>query len=174
MFLAGETFRDISVMVAGDAAPEAHETFPVTLLSDPVGGTVAQGSATGLIVDDDGGSAQVADSTAADERFDLGDGTDLVRFTAARARSRVGVIRTAARVQGPDGVDDLVDVEFLKFGGEATISLETLRGRPGTDELMRFLTTVPGGRGSWCTRCRRPMSARWRWTMPIPAPISTT
>ena len=143
-FLAGETRHEVLVPVAGDAEAEAHDAFQV-ILSQPQGGILGGSWATGLIINDDGGSAQVADSTAADERFELGDGSDLVRFSAGRAAYRVGVLDNEVRVEGPDGRDELVDVEWVKFGAEAAITLETLRGEPETDELMRFLTTGPGG-----------------------------
>jgi hypothetical protein len=144
-FLPGETSLTISLSVAGDIVQEAQESFAV-VLSGPTGAAgLGVSSASGLIINDDGGSAQVADSTSPNENFAMGDGGDLVRFSAGRAAYRVGMLENRVRVEGPDGTDELVDVEWLKFGDEAAITLETLRGQPGTDELMRFLTTGPGG-----------------------------
>ncbi|MBA4789699.1 MAG: cellulase family glycosylhydrolase [Rhizobiales bacterium] len=51
-FAAGETTKTIQVTVNGDAAVEANETFTVTLTA-PSGATLADGSATGTIVNDD-------------------------------------------------------------------------------------------------------------------------
>ncbi len=51
-FAAGETSKTISVAVAGDTAVEANETLTVTL-SGASGGTIADGSATGTITNDD-------------------------------------------------------------------------------------------------------------------------
>ncbi len=147
-FLPGQAGAAVTVAVAGDGEAEAHEGFALVLLDD-AGGAMPQGTATGmatgLIVNDDGGAAAVADSTSADESFAMGDGADLVRFSAGRAGYRVGVLENRVRVEGPDGKDELVDVEWVKFGDETAVTLETLRGQPGTDELMRFLTTGPGG-----------------------------
>lgn len=52
-FADGETDRTITLPVLGDTAVEPDETFTVTL-SNPSAGTIADGSATGTIVDDDG------------------------------------------------------------------------------------------------------------------------
>ena len=51
-FAAGETTKTITIPVTGDTAVEANETFTVTLAS-PSGATIADGSATGTIVNND-------------------------------------------------------------------------------------------------------------------------
>src|SRR5690349_18367366 len=51
-FAAGETTKTITVAVAGDTTVETNETFTVNL-SAPSGATIADGSATGTIVDND-------------------------------------------------------------------------------------------------------------------------
>ncbi|HXJ62523.1 MAG TPA: Calx-beta domain-containing protein, partial [Actinomycetota bacterium] len=55
--------RTASVPVNGDVVDEADETFTVTL-SNPVGVTIDQGSATGTILDDDGPPTVSAGDTA--------------------------------------------------------------------------------------------------------------
>jgi hypothetical protein len=52
VFAPGETRKTIDVRVRGDLRPEADETF-VVRLSHPTGATVAEGRATGTILDDD-------------------------------------------------------------------------------------------------------------------------
>jgi hypothetical protein len=52
---AGATAAEIRVPVAGETLPELDETFSVEL-SDPSGGTVARGRATGTILNDDAGA----------------------------------------------------------------------------------------------------------------------
>jgi hypothetical protein len=52
-FAAGETVQTISVPLIGDEAPENNETLTVTL-SNPSGGTIGDGVATGTITNDDG------------------------------------------------------------------------------------------------------------------------
>lgn len=51
-FAAGETSRPVVVQVRGDTTDEADEKFTVTL-SNPSGGTIADGTGIGTIIDDD-------------------------------------------------------------------------------------------------------------------------
>ena len=51
-FAAGETSKMIHVDIEGDALAEGNENFKVNL-SNPVGATIADGTATGTIVNDD-------------------------------------------------------------------------------------------------------------------------
>lgn len=50
--LAGKTSKPVAVVVNGDVAVEPNETFTVTL-TNPVGGTIGDGTATGTITNDD-------------------------------------------------------------------------------------------------------------------------
>ena len=50
---AGQTTGTISVPVVGDTKPEQNETFTV-VLSNPINATIARGTATGTILNDDG------------------------------------------------------------------------------------------------------------------------
>ena len=51
-FAAGQTSRTVSVPIVGDLKKEPNETFTVTL-SSPINATIADGSGTGTIVNDD-------------------------------------------------------------------------------------------------------------------------
>ncbi len=51
-FAAGETTRTIAIPISGDTALEANETFTVNL-ANPSGATIADGAATGTIVNND-------------------------------------------------------------------------------------------------------------------------
>ena len=53
-FAAGETTRTITVLVSGDTATEAAETFAVTLSAPTGGATISSATATGTILNDDG------------------------------------------------------------------------------------------------------------------------
>jgi chitinase len=53
-FTAGQTTQTIPVPICGDTAPEANETFTVTL-ANPSGATLGDGQATGTIQNDDAG-----------------------------------------------------------------------------------------------------------------------
>ncbi len=144
-FLPGETSQTVTVLVAGDATPEAQESFMVELANPTGGAGLGTGSAPGLIINDDGGTSDVADSAAMGASFDMGDGSDLVRFPAARGSYQIGRLENHIHLEGPGGPIDLDNAEWLKFGTAPAISWQTLYGQPETEELMRFLITNGGG-----------------------------
>jgi hypothetical protein len=61
-FAAGETAKTVTVVVDGDTAAEANETFSLRL-SSPVGAALADDTGMGTIVDDDGTSPAPGPST---------------------------------------------------------------------------------------------------------------
>ena len=80
-FDPGETSKTIVLQIAADANPEADEAFTVTL-SNPSAGTIADASAVGTIVNDDGAPPFVA---VADIVQDEGNsGTTIFTFTVTR------------------------------------------------------------------------------------------
>jgi cellulase/cellobiase CelA1 len=62
-FAPGETKKIVTVKVAGDALPEANETFQFAL-SSPTGATLAKASATATIINDDGGTTTPPSTSA--------------------------------------------------------------------------------------------------------------
>ncbi|HZG08887.1 MAG TPA: Calx-beta domain-containing protein [Allosphingosinicella sp.] len=80
-FAAGETSRTITLDIVADSVAEADEGFTVTL-SNPSSGSVADGTATGTIVNDDGAPALV---TIADvSQAEGNDGVTVFTFTVTR------------------------------------------------------------------------------------------
>jgi len=80
-FADGQTSATITFNVDGDIGPEADENFTVTL-SNPVGGIIGDGVATGTIINDDGPPPLV---TINDVTVTEGDaGTSLMTFTVTR------------------------------------------------------------------------------------------
>ena len=65
-FAPGETTKPVSVTVKGDLLDEADEPFLVNL-SSPVNATIADGSGTGMILDDDGPSIVINNSASVTE-----------------------------------------------------------------------------------------------------------
>ena len=88
-FGPGETTKTVSVTVNGDSVGEPNESFVATL-SAPVGATVADGSGTGTIVNDDT-SLSINDVTVAEGNS----GTVPASFTITRA----GATGTSSTVQ---------------------------------------------------------------------------
>ncbi|MDP3241960.1 MAG: Calx-beta domain-containing protein [Reyranella sp.] len=62
-FAAGETSKMVHVDIKGDVLAESNETFKVNL-SSPAGATIADGTAIGTIIDDDGAAVLPALSIA--------------------------------------------------------------------------------------------------------------
>ena len=83
-FATGESSKTVTVMVNGDVAGEADETFLVNL-SDPVGATIADGSGQGTIVNDDSSFA-VNDVTVTEGNS----GTKAAAFTVTRSGATGG------------------------------------------------------------------------------------
>jgi len=69
-FKAGEKSKTINVSIVGDTAVEPDETFTVNL-SNPVNATIAKGSATGTIQNDDHAVAQPGNYTGTDSQNEL-------------------------------------------------------------------------------------------------------
>ena len=74
-----------------------------------------------------------------DDTIDGGEGTDTAVYAGLRAQYRIGVAGSEIRVQGLDGRDALSGVEQVQFADTAAITMATLLGSPGTEELMSLL-----------------------------------
>lgn len=82
-FNPGTTTQTLTVGVAGDTTPETNETFTVDL-SAPSNATIADGQATGTIVDDDSGPVfTIGNATATEGNA----GTTALTFTVTRSQS---------------------------------------------------------------------------------------
>src|SRR4029434_1896909 len=64
-FLAGNTSQTVTVNVTGDVKVEGNETFTVNL-SSPVGATIASGTGTGSITNDDFATLSIGNITLAE------------------------------------------------------------------------------------------------------------
>ncbi len=134
-------FKDANAGAFGSfAVGQAAITMPlVDLSAAPAGVTLALGAAgtaqnvTGSAFDD------MLTGNANPNRMDAGAGDDTVVYSQARANYQVGILANIIRVDGPDGADELRNVERLKFGEFAAITVESLLAQPATDELYQNL-----------------------------------
>ncbi len=93
-FAAGETSKMVHVDIKGDALAEGNETFTVNL-SSPAGATIADGTAMGTIIDDDGAPALPALSIA-DLAVAEGDGEHAhFMFTVTLDKAAAGPVTVA-------------------------------------------------------------------------------
>lgn len=115
-FTPGQTSRTISVTVLGDLAYEGNETFTITL-SAPTNATIATGTATGTIVENDPLNANSDSLTGTDDpdTLDGGNGDDTLTGLGG-----------ADSLLGGNGHDSIT-------GGEGN---DTITGDAGNDSLF--------------------------------------
>ena len=73
---------------------------------------------------------------AGDDTMDGGTGNDTASFSGSQGQYRFGVRDAALTLSGPDGRDHLVNVEFVKFGTAATISMASLKSTTADQGLV--------------------------------------
>ena len=126
---------------AAGSFPLAGANLPTTLadFSNATGGvTYAIGTST--VVDILGSSKDdTFTGSSSANAIDGGAGTDTVVFSQKADQYTVGILGNVTRVAGPDGADEMRFVEQLQFGATAAITVDSLRGQPGTDELYQNL-----------------------------------
>jgi Ca2+-binding RTX toxin-like protein len=116
------------------------------LMGDSMAETLL-GSSDGDLIDLGGGNDTLSGMAgndvlaggAGDDTIDGGEGIDTARFAGLRDQYRIGLMDGEIRVRGPDGNDTLRGIEQLQFGDTAAITVASLQGSPGTEELMSLL-----------------------------------
>ncbi len=88
------------------------------------------------------GSDDLIFGEVGDDTLDGGAGTDTANFTGTQAQYRLGQRDGMTMISGPDGLDQLTNIELLKFGATAAVSLASLEAGGGLDELL--LTNIAG------------------------------
>ena len=126
-FEPGETERTITVATLDDGTPESDETFTVEL-SAPSGATVADGTATGTITDDDLPELSIDDAPA------VGEGAAAEFTVRLSAPSGVAVSVSYATVDGTAAA-----------GSDYTASSGTLRFEPGQTAQAITVATLDDG-----------------------------
>jgi Ca2+-binding RTX toxin-like protein len=100
-FVAGETSKTITVTVRGDLVAEADETFTLTLTSPSAGTTIADGSTTGTIRNDDLAAAGPSLALSGPLNLAEGDsGATAFTFTVTRSGDTSGTSSAAWAVSG--------------------------------------------------------------------------
>jgi serralysin len=73
---------------------------------------------------------------AGDDTINGGTGNDTASFSGSQGQYRFGVRDAALTISGPDGRDHLVNVEFVKFGAAAAISMASLKSTTADQGLV--------------------------------------
>jgi chitinase len=121
-FAAGETSKMVHVDIKGDALVEKNETFTVNL-SNPTGATIADGTATGTIIDDDGPpvppALSIADLSVVEGNGDHAHFTFVVTLDKA-ASGPVTVAYTTANDTAKAGKDYVTSTGTVTFAAGET------------------------------------------------------
>ncbi|MGQ0832700.1 MAG: beta strand repeat-containing protein [Microthrixaceae bacterium] len=158
-FAPGDVSETATVQVTGDTAPEANETYSVTL-ADPTNATIADGTGAGAITDDDGGGTYtpVTPTRILDTRNGTGrpgtskvpDGQTVVLDVTGVGgvpASGVSAVAVNVTVTGPTGPGY---IRATPSGGGTTSNLNYTTGQVianmvivpvGADGSIRLLTT---------------------------------
>ena len=123
-FAAGETSKTVTVDVQGNTTVEASEAFLVTLSNPSSGLTLGNTTATGTIVNDDGGS--VASIAAASANKNEGNsGTTAFTFTVSLDQAPTASQTVSYSVTGtganPAAASDFVGVGLREFSSPGAI-----------------------------------------------------
>ena len=108
----------ISTLVNGSAAAD---TITGTFVSETFNALAGNDSITG------GGG---------NDTIDGGAGTDTVNFSAAQSTYRFGMRDGVLVIKGADGIDQLTNVEQVKFGTAAAVSVSSLQGSASDNGLL--------------------------------------
>ncbi len=150
-FAAGETSKTIQVAIAGDRVVEASESFNLTL-SGASGASIADGQATGTIVNDDQGPALPRVSVGDASVLEGAGGTTNLSFTvtlSAPASAPVTVNYATSNGTAMAGTDYTAASGSLTFAAGETSKLVTIAVRGDTaveaSETLRLTLTNPSG-----------------------------
>ncbi|MGQ3296779.1 Calx-beta domain-containing protein [Reyranella sp.] len=145
-FAAGETQKTVSVTVNGDTAIENNETLKINLTS-ATGATIANGAATGTIVNDDA-RISVADATVTEGN----NGTSNLTFTvtlSAAASGPVTVAYATSDVSAKSGQDYIAQTGTLTFAVGETSKVVNVQVKGDTvveaNETLRLTLSSPTG-----------------------------
>ena len=149
-FTAGTTSQTFNVAVTGDTLGEANETVVVTL-SNPTNATIATGTGTGTITNDDAGVVITPTALTVTEE---GPGKS---FTVALATNPGDGVEIAVRFQADEGLAMSSPVPFrnnrdvyleFEYGGEPfPITVTALADSNSQDEIRNIRYDVFGGYG---------------------------
>jgi Ca2+-binding RTX toxin-like protein len=93
------------------------------------------GSATNDVLNGGGGNDSIT-AGGANDTIDGGAGTDTASFSAAQSTYRFGFRDGVIVVNGADGMDQLTNVEQVKFGTAAAVSVSSLQGSATDNGLI--------------------------------------
>ena len=146
---AGQTSKTFSVTINGDAAVESNETFFVTL-SNPSGATVADGYATGTIINDDGPTLSIGDVSISEGNSGTKTAVFTVQLSAASGSSVTYNITTAngSATAGSDFVASTLSGQTITAGQTSKTFSVTINGDTAVETNETFTVTATSVSGA--------------------------
>ena len=149
---AGATTRDIAVTVNGDTATEANETLTLAL-SSPSGATLADGSATGIITNDDTATLSIADVTVDEGAAGT---TKLATFTVRLSQPVSGPVGYTVATRTTSATTATAGTDFVSASATQTLAAGTtsrtfpvtLRGDATAEPNETFIVNLTGITGA--------------------------
>ncbi|HEX7833738.1 MAG TPA: IPTL-CTERM sorting domain-containing protein, partial [Thermoanaerobaculia bacterium] len=146
-FVAGDSSENVTINVSGDTTFETNETFVVTLSNPSINATIADGSGTGTIVNDDGPLADLSiTKTASDPTPQTGDQiTYTIVVTNNGPDTATAVTVTDDLPDGMDVVSANSTIGSCTTADPVVCTVGTLNnGQSATITLTVLLTGAPG------------------------------
>ena len=141
-FAPGEASKTIRVPTVEDTTQEQTETFTVTL-SSPTNATIADGSATGTITDDDGPVTALPTLNIADDTVEEGDDAELLVTLSRTSTGTVTVDYATADGTATAGDDYTSTSGTLTFApGEASKTIRVPTVEDTTQEQTETFTVT--------------------------------
>ena len=141
-FAPGEASKTIRVPTVEDTTQEQTETFTVTL-SSPTNATIADGSATGTITDDDGPVTALPTLNIADDTVEEGDDAELLVTLSRTSTGTVTVDYATADGTATAGDDYTATSGTLTFApGEASKTIRVPTVEDTTQEQTETFTVT--------------------------------
>ncbi len=132
-------------VAATQEATEGNDVLNAAVAGDRLfglgGNDTLNGNAGTDLLEGDAGN-DILFGAGGNDTLNGGDGVDTAVFTGIQPFSRIGQRDGVVIVSGPDGMDQLTNIELLQFGGAAAVSLATLQAGGQFDELV--LTNIDG------------------------------
>ena len=148
IFSPGETSKRVTVRINGDTTDEVDETFALDLNS-PTNATIADGSGTGTIVDDDLPVLSVADVSVVEADTTTTKGRFTVKLVLSTVNESVTVAYTTSPGTAEAGADYTTKSGTLTFApgeGSQVVNITVLGDTTDeSDETFTFTLSNPTG-----------------------------
>jgi hypothetical protein len=150
---AGGTSKTFAVTINGDTTQEANEGLSAQVTNVSAGATLADGSAVGMIIDDDAPTVSIADASV----LEGNSGTKTLTFTVKLSKASTGLVTYAiatsdgAAKAGSDYVGRSLTGETIPAGSMSRTFAVTINGDTAIEGNEGFVVRVTSVTGAGTT-----------------------